>query len=474
MDSTRLPRRRVLQIGAAGLAVGSLPARAGQPEPPAAKRGRGVAKNAIFLVSDGMSAGTFTLAEMMREVRGMGPSHWSRFWMIDGVRRALCTTHAADGWVTDSAAAGSAWGVGRKVNNRAINITPDGEQHEPILSTARAMGKATGLVTTTRLTHATPASFIANVPRRDLEDIIAEQMIDRGVDLLLGGGAKHFPAPLLDARSDLTVVRDRAALLSRAGVPGRLLGLFAEDHIPYAIEREATVPSLPEMASVAIDRLSASADGFVLQIEAGRVDHAAHNNDAAAMIADQIEFDETIRSVAAWVSQRDDTLLIITTDHGNANPGLTYYGDRGVASFERLAGVRRSFEWITAEAARRDRGFEGMLEAVHEAVGVTLSDDEVELLRRAAVDNAPVNAFDIANGTMPVLGSVLANHFGVAFLSPNHTADHVEVTAFGPGSERMPVWIDNTDLYHMTMAALEPDRPRPWSSATARSLTPWR
>lgn len=460
-------RRGVIRLGAAGLAAGVLPgARAQTPAPPirstsATKPGR--AKNVIFFVVDGMSIGTFTLAEMMRDVKGLGPSHWTRLWSRPGVRRALCKTHSADGWVTDSAAAGSAWGIGEHINNRAINVTPDGRSPKPILVTAGGMGKRTGLVTTTRLTHATPASFIANVPRRDFEAEIAGQMLDRRVDIAIGGGATHFD-PLLGQHADaLTLVRTKAELLTNANTEGRLLGLFDDDHMRYELDRPGSQPTLAEMTRVALDRLNTAPDGFVLQVEGGRVDHAAHANDAAGTIADQIAFDQALGVVAEWSAERNDTLIIVTTDHGNANPGLAYYGADGVASFERLAGATHSFEWIFAQA-EAGGGFDALIDAVHAATGVELTADEIALLRRRFVDEQPVNAFDAANGKDAVLGSVLANHFGVSFMSPNHTADLVEVTAFGPGSESMPMLVDNTDLHHMALAAMTASHTAPWGT----------
>src|SRR5262249_44220547 len=155
-------------------------------------------------------------------------------WNKPGVRRATATTYSADSWVTDSAAGGSAWGCGIHINNGVINITPQGNQKVPLLVQARQSGKATALVTTTPATHATPASFIANMPNRDMEKAIATQILARNVDVVLGGGAHYFTG--LDQLKETHVVRDRAALLG-APTTGSLLGLFHNEHVPYFLDR---------------------------------------------------------------------------------------------------------------------------------------------------------------------------------------------------------------------------------------------
>lgn len=447
-------RRRFLQAGAATALAAGLggPGRAAlRPRHRASPK----ARNVIFMVSDGMSAGTLALAQTY-SARHLGhDSHWARLWKRPGVRRASATTHSADSIVTDSAAGGSAWGCGRHCNNEALNWMPDGDQPVPILVQARQQGKATGLVTTARVTHATPASFIVNCPKRDLEDQIAVQMLERGFDVALGGGAKHFPSTLLDKHPRYSVVRDREALLAApAGAP--LLGLFTRSHMSFTLDRPDSEPTLAEMTRAALARLSAGPNGFVLQIEGGRIDHGAHDNDAGALLFDQLAFDEALGVATGFLDEHGDTLLIVTTDHGNANPGFTLYTRRGEEAFPRLAGLRHSFEWITARLASTPKAdFPGRLHDVaREATGISLAKDEMELLL-AAYSGRRISAFAELNSPACVLGGLLANSLGVSFMSPNHTADLVEVTAAGPGAEDLPGLIDNIDLSPLMIRALD-------------------
>ncbi|MBL8962980.1 MAG: alkaline phosphatase [Phycisphaeraceae bacterium] len=384
-----------------------------------------------------MSTGTLTLGDHVRRMEEGRPSSWCSLWERPGARRTMQMTSCADALVTDSAAAAAGWGCGFSCNTGVLNITPDGRQHLPILVHAKQNGRATGVVTTTRVTHATPAGFCANSPHRDLEDDIARQQIERGLDVIMGGGARHFPDTVLDRRDGHEVVRTADALFEKVGSP-RLIGLFSRDHIPYVLDRTGDIPSLGEMAIAAIRSLESAPGGFVLQVEGGRVDHAAHDNDAPSLVREQIEFDRALGDVLDWMDGRDDTLLVVTTDHGNANPGLTFYGKRGEQGLRRLLKAERSFEWIFARISqgRKDGDLSRVAaQAVEAATGVALDQEGLNLFV-ASLESRRVMPFRQANTPTSVLGSLLATVYGVAFTSPNHTSDMVELTTLGPGSER--------------------------------------
>lgn len=442
-------------MAAAGLSAPAY-ARPARPSLPRAPR----ARNVIFMVADGMSAGTLTIADSVRRMRDGKASAWCTLWERPGARRTAQKTQCADAFVTDSAAAAAAWGCGFSCNTGVLNVTPDGRQRLPILAHARQCGKATGVVTTTRVTHATPAGFCVNIPHRDLEDAIAEQMLERGFDVMLGGGAKHFPPELIAKYPDLKVVRTAEEL--RAAPPGRLLGIFSRDHIPHVVDRTEKIPTLEAMSAAALDRLAVAPEGFVLQIEGGRVDHAAHDNDAVSLVHEQLEFDRTLEHVMQWMEGRDDTLLIVTTDHGNANPGLTLYGRRGEESLHRLLKGTRSFETMLARIARgrKERELGRVIsEVVEEGTGVALETTEVNMLA-SVLQSQRVMPFRDANNATSVLGSILASTFGVAFTSPNHTSDMVELTSLGPGSDALRPVMHNNEVWQVLVQAmcLEPAR----------------
>ncbi|MBX3379669.1 MAG: alkaline phosphatase [Phycisphaeraceae bacterium] len=472
-----LDRRAFLGISlgsAAGLAAATAfspaIARARQPVGAMPEKPGRTAHNVIFMVADGMSFGTLSLAEIASRAQHATGTNWVALWGREGAKRSVMRTASADSLVTDSSAGSSAWGGGVHINNDAVNFAPDGRLPVPILVHAAQNGKATGLVTTTRVTHATPAGFVANCPTRNSEDEIARQILDRRVDVVLGGGSKYFPDSLLATRPDLRVLRTRAAFdaeMNGMGDPasGPLLGVFQPSHCLYECERNEIDPSLSDMALMALRRLSSGKNGFVLQIEGGRVDHAAHANDAGTMVGEQLAFDRALGTVLQWMQNRDDTLLIVTTDHGNANPGLTLYGPETYKGIERLCSVRHSFEWIFEQLGMKLQyddvtGRNKLSEedrvgsVVREATGIQLVPDEIAAFVGSLKGKRP-QLFEPMSRSSSILGSCLANHYGVGFISPNHTADFVEVTAIGPGSERIAPFIDNIDLHEVMLGALD-------------------
>lgn len=478
--ATNLTRRGFLAgVGAAGLAasMGIPGARTARASVSAAARGP--AKNLIFLCSDGMSFGTLTLADLLIQSRHGRRSHWMQ--LIDrtrdkssGVSRALLDTRSANALVTDSGAAACAWGCGELFDNGAMGHTPDGRTPVPIMPHAKQSGKFVGVATTTRVTHATPAGFCCNVPGgRNAEHDIADQMIERGIDLILGGGRSRF--------RDMDAVRSRGyhamtardellALTGRPATHPRVLGLFSDSHMAYDIDRQndpeinRLQPTLAEMTDAAI-RIAHASDagsnyGFLIQIEGGRVDHAAHSNDAVALIHDQAAFDDAVRVALDFASSRDDTLVIVTTDHGNANPGLTDYTSRGIEGFENLvAGGKRSMEWAFEQLGRAP-SVERIEEILRAATGIELTRDELLLVNRW-LGGAKPHPFELGNANGGPVGAVLANHTKVAFLSPNHTSDAVEVTTIGAGAARYTGVMTMPDMHAAMVESLglPPARP---------------
>jgi alkaline phosphatase len=467
-DSKNASRRQFLKAtglaGTVSVLGGSQVASAAASMPGAAVTNPGAAKNVIFLVVDGLCHGTVGLAHQW-SLRHRGTKlNWLELFERDDFRRAYQDTASASSPVTDSAAAATAWGSGQRVNNGSINTDPTGRALKPILSYAKDAGKATGLVSTCRITHATPAGFIANVASRDEEDTIARQYLERGVDVLLGGGARHFKQLQEDGTEiDLvpqfksagyTVVNDTEGL---AGAKGRgpLLGLFADSHVPYAIDRAndsglAQVPGLKAMFEAALNRLERMGNGFFLQVESGRVDHAGHANDPAAILQEFLEYDACLPMALEYIENHPDTLLIITTDHGTGGCQLDGSGEAYVGSgpaLDRINSQRHSFEWV--ESKFRPSG-QFSAEPIRKAFGIEPSEAQGAIIQ-AALD-AEVRY--LSGAITDAFGEELNARTSVGWSSSKHTAECTDLFAFGPGAERLTPWIKNAEVFSLLRSAM--------------------
>ena len=363
-------------------------------------------RNVVLMIPDGCGPATLAAARMV-----VGHP-----LALDGILVGAVMTRSSDARVTDSGAAATAFATGHKTYNGGIS---EDTLHRPlatVLEAAEAKGLATGLVATSRITHATPAAFASHVDERTSEDRIAAQMLDQGIEVLLGGGRSHFlPRAAGGARDDdrdllaesrargaevvvdrdgleragrepaprvsLHVGRSRAAAAAGAARP--LIGLFAMDHMAFWIDQDSLAqPRLVEMTGVALERLARSPRGFFLMVEGSRIDHAAHEDDTPTTVREALEFDAAVEAALEFARRDGHTLVISCADHETG--GLTLGrriggGSRSDLHPEELARVRAS----AARMADRMRAGAHPESVMREWAGVdSLGEDERQLARR--------------------------------------------------------------------------------------------
>jgi alkaline phosphatase len=467
-------------------------------------------RHIIHLVADGMSHGTWTCADLLSKLeRGRGLS-WADVCQRPETRAALMDMRSLDSLVTDSAAASSSWGSGARVLNGKVNQTKAGDDLTTLYDLFGAAGWKRALVTTTEITHATPAGFAANVANRDQANRIAAQYLERKVDVLLGGGRKFFDPKQRSDKRDLlaeyhqagyVTMRTRDELLA-APTDRRWLGVFENSHMPYWLDhrndpkRRASVPSLAEMTSAALGWLE-NKSNFILQIEGGRVDHACHNNDAAAALYDMLAFDEALDLCLSFQKRVPDTLLVITTDHGNANPGLNGSGGSITSKrmpFSNLLEIKRSFPGML-DLMRSSRKYKGenlgikqqeakrlnseahpdlelaeldslvtgsdagekevfFVKPINEIIDVIHQSTGYKISERRARQFAPFLAkkgttlYDHMNSDVAALGQLMGNYLGIGFSGVAHTADYVKLSATGPGADQFTGLLKNTEIFY--------------------------
>lgn len=267
--------------------------------------GSGTVRNVIFLIGDGMGVGQLSAAEYVNGQESLSISSMPY--------KSLVTTYSESAFVTDSAASGTALATGYKTNNGRISLSTSGETLTTVVEVAEENGASTGIVSNTRITHATPACFMAHVSSRGMESAIASQVLDSGVDVVLGGGSTYFDS-LDTSGAGYTVVTSTDELHDFDS--GKILGLFAPSYMSYDDYRDPDVePSLAEMTDKSIELLSHDPDGFFLMVEGGRIDHASHDNDFDGTMSEVFAFDEAVLVALEYASMRNDTLVLVTADH---------------------------------------------------------------------------------------------------------------------------------------------------------------
>ncbi|MCK0159999.1 alkaline phosphatase [Allomuricauda sp. F6463D] len=426
------------------------------------------AKNIIILVSDGMSTGTLNMADLYLSRKTGKGSNWLNLYRENKVSRALMDMASASSIVTDSAAASSSWGGGARIKNGGLNIGVNGEPHLPIWQKFKAVGKKAGCVTTVPITHATPAGFCVNQKSRNDQASIAEKYLQLGFDVLMGGGNEYFSPEKRKDKKDMYaafankgyyVAHSRNEMLS-APKNKSVLGVFNDNGLPYTKDRESngelmeSIPSLAEMTNKAIENLNGSPSGFVLQVEAGKVDWAAHGNDIAGLLYDQVAFDEAVQVAMDFAEKDEETLVIITTDHGNANPGVIY-GKYANANFDSIQNYKHTNEWIL-NGIGKETSISSVKERVAYANGTALTTDEAKMLLSYYDALQPEDGlYNPKHLPFNALAEIQKQHNSVGWISMQHSADFVELAMFGPGSQLLSPFIKNTDLHYLMLEAAE-------------------
>ena len=349
------------------------------------------AKNVILFTSDGQGVGSNYAVRLFsgQLAGGLGDDYVQPQETFPNL--ALVKTYSSNGQTPDSAPTAAAMNTGIKTKNGMINILDSVAVNDCVAGAtagvttfaeiASGMGKSVGVISTARITHATPAAVYARTVSRDWEDNstlpegcaqkdIADQLIDQMkagvIDIAMGGGRQHFlPAGVMDVegkegkRTDSRNLVDEATAAGASVVFGAedfaaltmgnnapVLGLFEASHMKYEFDREGE-PSLAEMTEATIKALSANENGFFISIEGGRVDHANHAGNLHRALVDGKAFADAIAK-AMELTNPEDTLIIVTADHEHAISFNGYCGRgskiTGLCMLENEAGVEHTGE----------------------------------------------------------------------------------------------------------------------------------
>lgn len=291
----------------------------------------------IFLIGDGMGLSAVSTGIYF----GDGPSNFERFRNI-GMIKTYSATHK----VTDSAASGTAMATGTKTYNGAIGKDTLKNNVTNITEVVSEFGWKTGVVASSSITHATPASFYAHVEQRGMEDAIAEQLLDSQIDFFAGGGIGYFNKRE-DGQNLFTTAADKGFLLdttSLAGAgsmePGQKQGyLLAAGGMPPMMGGRGDF--LPEATSLAIAQLSGNNESFFLMVEGSQIDWAGHANNNEYMIGEMLDFEKVIQVAMDYAEKDGNTLVVVTADHETGGFALSasYDEETGSSDYDEIEGT---------------------------------------------------------------------------------------------------------------------------------------
>ncbi|KAG0257992.1 hypothetical protein BG011_003611 [Mortierella polycephala] len=436
-------------------------------------------RNVIMMVTDGFGPASQTYGRSFYQFTHNKSEEYMS--PLDEILVGTSRTRSSDSLVTDSAAGATAFSCALKTYNAAVGVDTNGTPCGTILEAAKDLGMLTGLVVTSRVTHATPAAFSAHVIHRDMESEIAAQQtgyypLNRQVDLLLGGGRCFFMPNTTagSCRSDdknlielaqtekgwKTIMLDRKAFDAQKpeDIELPVMGLFNLDHMNYEIDRDpAQEPSLKEMAAAALKSLKANTgpnQGFFLMIEGSRIDMGAHNNDPVAHVHDIMQYYETVAVVRKFVANNPDTLVISTSDHETGGftlglqPDPNSYPDylwkpevikRAKASTEILTQKLVAYQAGEGKGSNHKHRREFVkTEILKHGMGITdATEDEIEFLANPSTPPSQI---------LPFLGHAISFRAYLGWTTMGHTGVDVNLYATGEQSEKLRGNHENTDI----------------------------
>ena len=418
-------------------------------------------KNIIMVIGDGMGP-TYTTA--YRYFNDNPKTEVIEETVFDRHLKGLSSTYpaAVSGVVTDSAASGTALATGVKSYNGAIGVDVNKNNVQSVLEWAKIQGKATGVVVTSQINHATPAAYLTHNESRKNYNAIADSYIDNDIkaDLYFGGGLQYF------IREDRNIVNefkeagfhyiDNYQDLTNLPKNKPVLGLFADVGLPWALD-DTNKHRLSAMTKAAVhhlidfqENLSEQKQGFFMLIEASQIDWAGHVNDVSSAMAEMDDLAKTLEYLEHFVEHHPDTLVIVTADHSTG--GLTL-GAKGKYEWqpEKLRSMQHSPTYIAKQLLKN----EITSNITTKLFNFELSNDDIELLihsKNTAVINNDTKIQKLKG--MPILEfslsltvkKIINKYSNTGWTSGGHTAIDVPVFSFGKQSELFIGQQDNTDI----------------------------
>lgn len=406
-------------------------------------------KNIIYMIGDGMGPNYLTAFRYWHTQTTDNPVKQTVF---DSIWKGVAMTYPKDKtFVTDSAAAATALATHYKSYNGAISVDHDHNSLYTLMESANNKGKKTGLVVTSQITHATPASFFAHQKHRKEYPQIADQIVDNRInnkpvmDLLLGGGQNDLireDRNILNELSELgyQTQTDFTQLDQLSSLPA--IGVFHPVAFPSAIDSDKQ--RLADMTGKALDLLNSSEDGFVLLIEGSQIDWCGHANDIACAMAEMQDFANALKVVIEYTKNNPDTLVVVTADHETG--GMSLGANNQYQWLPNIiAQVHSSSKTISKSLAEANNVPVDIAKAWQKHVDFVLEQDELIAFTQIK-SNKSLNDDQKFSQLDKQVKKIINNRSYTGWTSGGHTALDVPVLAYGKNSDLFSGFQNNTDI----------------------------
>jgi len=442
------------------------------------------AKYVFFFIGDGMGISqVMATEEFQSSMTGEGNHIPLGFREFPGA--GLSTTHAANRFITGSAAAGTALATGHKTNIGRISMDTSGTvPFETIAEKAKKKGMKVGIISNVSIDHATPAVFYAHQPNRGMYFEIGLDLAASNIDFFGGGGFRKPEGEFegdkikiieLAQQNGFEYINTKAAFEALTPSDHKVLfvnpGLTGGEAMLYAIDQPEGYISLADITKKAIELLD-NENGFFMMVEGGKIDWVCHANDAATTVYEVLDFSAAVDVAVSFYKQHpDETLIVVTADHETGGLGLgsnvmKYESDYSLLAHQKVSGD--AFNNILSDWRKdnhiNEKGFKKMLMLLEENFGfggeeapIALSRGEKETLKKAfmAYDLSQESEYGNYNRLTYVATEILAHRAGLGWTTYSHTGVAVPVYTIGVYSTAFSGNIDNTDIPKLIWETIE-------------------
>lgn len=410
--------------------------------------------NIIYVIGDGMGA-AYTSAYRFYADNPATPELDAT--IFDQLLVGMATTHPVDhSLITDSASAATALATGIKTSNRAIGVDVKGKPLLTLLERAKKQGYTTGIIVTSAITHATPASFVAHVTDRKQSEKIADQYFDSRidgklkVDLMFGGGRYYFQRADRDLVKEFKLegyayLENVAQLDKVENTPA--LGLFADEGFDYALGSEQPL-RLTQMTEKALALLNKKP--FFLLVEASQIDWCGHANDIACAMAEMHDFDKTLRVIKSFIDKNPNTIMVATADHSTGGLSIASH-DHYFLDATAVKKIKVTLESLTQQLLRKGDQWESVWVSLTDIELDTTEKKQLQALIKSveAMDRKKMSIAARDKIFLPLtraIQAIIDQRSHTSWTTTWHTGEEVQVFSHGVNSQQFSGTVDNTDL----------------------------